>query len=252
MQDDVLLEVRNLCTHFATEDGVVRAVDGVSWQVRRGETLAVVGESGCGKSVMALSIMRLIPEPPGRIVAGAIRFHDASSKRVHDLLTLRERQLQSLRGNRIAMVFQEPMSAFNPVFTIGEQVAEAVALHRRVRRKEAMDAAVKLLERVGIAAPAQRAREYPHQMSGGMLQRAMIAMAISCAPALLIADEPTTALDVTVQAQILGLLRDLQRTNAMSILFITHDLGVVAQIADRVCVMYAGRMVEEAAVGELF
>lgn len=245
----VLLEVQDLRTTFATEYGHVPAVDGVSWSVRRGETLAIVGESGCGKSVTALSIMRLIPNPPGKIIGGRLMFHDDQPV---DLLSLSDRQMRRIRGNRIAMVFQEPMSALNPVLTIGDQIGEAVELHQNASRAEARDVSISMLKRVGFAAPEQRVRDYPHQLSGGMRQRVMIAMALSCNPALLIADEPTTALDVTVQAQILALLRELQEAGEMSIIIITHDLSIVAEIADRVCVMYAGKIVEQADVHTLF
>ncbi len=249
---DILLEVRNLETRFETDEGTVTAVDGASWFVRRGETLALVGESGCGKSATALSILRLIPNPPGKIAGGEIRFADGPSGRSQDLLTLPEDAMRRVRGNRIAMIFQEPMSALNPVLTIGYQIAEAVELHQNAKRREALAVAVNMLGKVGIPAPEQRIRDYPHQLSGGMQQRVMIAMALSCNPALLIADEPTTALDVTVQAQILDVLRDMQAATGMSIVFITHDLGVVAQIADRVCVMYAGKVVESAPVEGIF
>ena len=251
-ENGVLLDVRNLQTHFEMDEGTVPAVDGVSWSVKRGKTTALVGESGCGKSVTALSIMRLIPTPPGRIVGGQILFRDDPTVAPFDLLTLTERQMRRIRGNRVAMVFQEPMSSLNPVLTIGHQIAEAVELHQKVSHKEAVDVAVAMLEKVGIAAPRQRFGEYPHQMSGGMRQRVMIAMALSCNPSLLIADEPTTALDVTVQAQILDLLCELQQATGMSMVIITHDLSVVAQVADQVCVMYAGKIVERAGVHELF
>lgn len=241
-----LLEIRDLRTHFFTEEGVARAVDGVSWSLDRGKTLALVGESGCGKSVTALSIMRLIASPPGRIVSGSIFFDGI------ELTKLAERRMRSIRGNRIAMIFQEPMTSLNPVYTIGDQIVEAVELHQNLRGKDAWNLAVETLRKVGISAPEQRAHEYPHQMSGGMRQRVMIAMALSCNPDLLIADEPTTALDVTIQAQILDLLRKLQEDTGMSILIITHDLGVVAETAHDVCVMYAGRIVEQADVNELF
>jgi len=243
---DTLIEVRDLKTHFFIEDGVAKAVDGVSWSVPRGKTLALVGESGCGKSVTALSIMRLISDPPGRIVGGQILFEG------QDLVTLSEKALRQIRGNQIAMIFQEPMTSLNPVYTIGNQIVEAIELHQKIRGRKAWDHAVEMLRQVGISAPEQRVREYPHQMSGGMRQRVMIAMALSCHPALLIADEPTTALDVTIQAQILDLLRSLQKRHNMSVLLITHDLGVVAEVADEVCVMYASKIVERADVKELF
>ena len=241
-----LIEVRGLRTHFFTGDGVARAVDGVSWSLPRGKTLALVGESGCGKSVTALSVMRLIPDPPGRIVEGEIIFDG------QDLVRYDEKQMRRIRGNRIAMIFQEPMTSLNPVYTVGDQIVEAIELHQDARGKAAWDVAIESLRAVGIPAPEQRVREYPHQMSGGMRQRVMIAMALSCNPSLLIADEPTTALDVTIQAQILDLLRTLKEERNMSVLLITHDLGVVAEVADEVCVMYASKVVERAGVDELF
>src|SRR4051795_11655617 len=243
--DMALLEVENLQTHFRTPDGVNRAVDGVSFQVREGETLAVVGESGCGKSVTANSILRLIPEPPGRI-AGAIRFQG------RDLLKLDEAAMRDIRGNEISMIFQEPMTSLNPVLSIGRQLRETLQLHEGLERNAAEKRAVEMLALVGIAEPRRRVREYPHQLSGGMRQRVMIAMALACNPKLLIADEPTTALDVTIQAQILKLMLDLKHRVGAAIILITHDLGVVADIAERVMVMYAGRKVEEAPVAELF
>ena len=241
-----LLEVEDLKTHFFTRDGVVRAVDGVSFSINPGETLALVGESGCGKSVTSLSIMRLIASPPGRIVSGVVRFNG------RDLLGLTEPEMRKVRGNEISMIFQEPMTSLNPVLTIGRQIAEALVLHRGMGRSEAMTRAIEMLHLVNIPEPARRASEYPHQMSGGMRQRVMIAMALACDPKLLIADEPTTALDVTIQAQILDLMRELQAKTGAAILLITHDLGVVAEMAQRVVVMYAGRKVEEAPVEELF
>ncbi len=245
-KNGTLIEVRDLKTYFYTEEGVGTAVDGVSWSLPRGKTLALVGESGCGKSVTALSIMRLVPDPPGRIVGGEIRFQG------EDLTRASEKRMRQIRGNRIAMIFQEPMTSLNPVYTIGNQIVEAIALHQNLYGRAAWDLAVETLRQVGIPAPEQRVREYPHQMSGGMRQRVMIAMALSCNPVLLIADEPTTALDVTIQAQILDLLRKLQAERGMSILLITHDLGVVAEMADEVCVMYASRVVERAPADELF
>jgi len=233
-----LLRVEDLQTHFVTDDGVVRAVDGVGFEVRAGETLALVGESGSGKSVTALSILRLVPEPPGRIVGGRVLF------RGRDLLTLPPRELRRVRGREISMVFQEPMTSLNPVFSCGDQVAESLVVHEGLGRRTARARAVELLRMVGIPDPGRRAGDYPHQLSGGMRQRVMIAMALACGPALLIADEPTTALDVTVQAQILALLRGLQRELRMAVLLITHDLGVVAESADRVAVLYAGQVVE--------
>jgi len=241
-----LLQVRDLKTYFHTEEGVGRAVDGISFEVRRGETLGLVGESGCGKSVSALSVMRLIPEPPGRIEAGQIRLKG------RDLLALNEEEMCAVRGDDIAMIFQEPMTSLNPVLTCGFQIMEAVLLHQQVSKREARDRAIETLKRVGIPAPEQRIDEYPHQLSGGMRQRVMIAMALSCNPDLLIADEPSTALDVTIQAQLLDLLRHLQEELHMAILLITHDLGVIAEMADRVAVMYAGKIVEYTTTEKLF
>jgi oligopeptide/dipeptide ABC transporter ATP-binding protein len=241
-----LLSVRNLRTEFSGEDGRFAAVEDVSFDLDEGEVIGIVGESGSGKSVTALSILRLIPEPPGRIAKGRILFDG------QDLLELSERRMRRIRGSRISMIFQEPMTSLNPVFTIGDQIVETIRFHERVGRRAARDRAVEILDRVGIALPAQRLDEYPHQLSGGMRQRAMIAIALSCNPSLLLADEPTTALDVTIQAQILDLLRELQEEFRMAVVLITHDLGVVAQHVDRVMVMYAGRVVEEAAVEDLF
>ena len=243
---DALLQIEHLRTYFYGEAGVARAVDDVSFSIGAGETVALVGESGSGKSVTALSILRLIRQP-GRIEQGSRLIFEGK-----DLLTLDERQMRAVRGARIAMVFQEPMTALNPVFTVGDQVAEVVRIHSAASRKEAWDRAVEMLKTVGIPSPAQRAKEYPHQLSGGMRQRVMIAMALVMNPALVIADEPTTALDVTIQAQILELLRDLQHKFGTSILLITHDLGVVAESVSRVLVMYGGEIVEEAPVRELF
>ena len=240
-----LLEVENLQTHFRTPDGVNRAVDGVNFHVNAGETLAIVGESGCGKSVTAMSILRLIPEPPGKI-AGAIRFQGK------DLLKCSDREMRDIRGNEISMIFQEPMTSLNPVLTVGRQIGETLRLHQGLSAKQAEAKAVEMLTLVGIPEPGRRVREYPHQLSGGMRQRVMIAIALACSPKLLIADEPTTALDVTIQAQILDLMRDLKRRVGAAIMLITHDLGVVAEVADRVVVMYAGRKVEEAPVRDLF
>ena len=244
--DDVVLDVRDLETVFFTNSGLFRAVDHLSFRVRRGETLAIVGESGCGKSVSALSIMRLVPDPPGRIVGGTMRLQGV------DLLGLTEAEMRKIRGDRMSMIFQEPMTSLNPVMRIGDQIAEAVRLHRRLSRAETWTQAVEMLRLVRIPEPARRAQDYPHQLSGGMRQRAMIAMALACRPALLIADEPTTALDVTIQAQILALVLDLQKELGMGRILITHDLGVVAQTAQRVIVMYAGKKVEEADVETLF
>ena len=224
----------------------MRAVDGVSYGVHAGETLGVVGESGCGKSVTALSVLRLVADPPGRIVGGAIRFEGTN------LLDLSESEMEAVRGNDISMIFQEPMTSLNPLMTIGRQISEAIALHQGLSRREALDQAVEMLRRVHIPEPERRVHAYPHQLSGGMRQRAMIAMALSCNPKLLIADEPTTALDVTIQAQILDLMRELQETLGTAIVLITHDMGVVAENADRVVVMYAGRKVEEAGADDLF
>jgi peptide/nickel transport system ATP-binding protein len=240
-----LLEIENLQTHFRTPDGVNRAVDGVSFTVEAGETVAIVGESGCGKSVTASSVLRLIPEPPGKI-RGSIRFEGV------DLLKLDERAMRDIRGNQISMVFQEPMTSLNPVLTVGRQIGETLRLHQGLGREAAERRVVEMLRLVGIAEPERRAREYPHQLSGGMRQRVMIAIALACNPKLLIADEPTTALDVTIQAQILDLMSELKQRVGAAIILITHDLGVVAEIAERVLVMYAGRKVEEARVSELF
>ena len=246
---DLLLEVRDLTTRFFVEGRVVHAVEGVSFTLRAGEILGIVGESGCGKSVTALSILRLVDEP-GRIVGGRVLFHDEG--RVLDLLTLTPRQLQAVRGGKIGMVFQDPMTSLNPALTIGDQIAEPLRVHRRLSRAAALDEAARLLTRVGIPDAARRLADYPHQFSGGMRQRVMIAMAIACRPRLVIADEPTTALDVTIQAQILDLLRELRAELGTAIIMITHHLGVIAQLADRVAVMYAGRVVEVAPVVEIF
>ena len=246
MSERPLLEVKDLRVQFDTEDGVAHAVDGVSFSIGRMETFCLVGESGCGKSVTALSIMRLVQMPPGRIVSGEVVFDDRS------LLSLPPAAMRDVRGNHIGMIFQEPMTALNPVFTVGDQVTEAVLHHRRVGRREARALALEMLQMVRIPQPAQRMDEYPHQLSGGMQQRVMIAMALVCRPELLIADEPTTALDVTIQARILALLEDLQEDLGMSVLLITHDLGVVAEVADRVAVMYAGQIVEHADVRTIF
>jgi peptide/nickel transport system ATP-binding protein len=243
---DALLEVDDLTTHFFTRDGVVRAVDGVSFVVMSGEVLAIVGESGCGKSVTSLSIMRLIASPPGRTVRGRVMFEG------RDLLALPEPEMRKIRGNAISMIFQEPMTSLNPVLTIGRQIAEALVLHRGMSSEQALARSIELLREVRIPAPERRAAQYPHQLSGGMRQRVMIAMALACEPRLLIADEPTTALDVTIQAQILDLMRELKQKTGAAIVLITHDLGVVAEMAERVVVMYAGRKVEEAPVAELF
>ena len=236
-EQEILLEVKDLRTHFATADGLVKAVDGVSLRIRQGKTLGVVGESGCGKSITALSVMRLI-ERPGRVVGGSITFDG------QDLVGLSDEDMRDVRGNQISMIFQEPMTSLNPVYTCGDQIAEAVARHSSLSAKEAMDKAIEMLAKVGIPDPKRRAGEYPHQLSGGMRQRVMIAMALSTNPELLIADEPTTALDVTIQAQILELMKELREQNGMAIMLITHDLGVVAEMSDDVAVMYAGKVVE--------
>ncbi len=241
-----LLDVTGLAVDFHTDDGMFRAVDGVGFALERGRSLGIVGESGCGKSVTALSIMGLIPQPPGRIAGGEIRFDGV------DLLRLPAAELRALRGNELAMIFQEPMTSLNPAFTIGEQIVEGLARHRDVGREDAKRQAIEMLRRVRIPSPESRFDAYPHQLSGGMRQRAMIAMALICAPKLLIADEPTTALDVTIQAQILDLMRTLRAETGTAVILITHDLGVVAEFADDVLVMYAGRVVEQAPVEALF
>jgi len=242
----ILLEIKNLHTSFLTTDGELPAVDGLDLKIEAGKTLGLVGESGCGKSVTALSIMRLIPSPPGKVVEGEILY------RGEDLLNLPEESMRRIRGNEISMVFQEPMTSLNPVFTVGDQIMEAIRLHQKVTRREAKAKAVEMLRLVKIADPNVRVNDYPHQMSGGMRQRVMIAMALSCNPSLLIADEPTTALDVTIQAQILELMGELQEQLGMALLLITHDLGVVAEQADEVAIMYAGRMVERARPEAIF
>ncbi len=241
-----VLAVNDLRTHFHTRDGVVKAVDGVSLTLGRGETLGVVGESGCGKSVTALSVMRLVPPAAGRIVGGSIRFEDT------ELLALEPAAMRAIRGNRISMIFQEPMTSLNPVMTVGRQIAETVALHQHLPRRAAFDHAIEMLTLVKIPEPRRRAGEYPHQLSGGMRQRVMIAIAMACTPTLLIADEPTTALDVTIQAQILDLMLEMKGRTGAAVMLITHDLGVIAETAQRVVVMYAGRKVEEAPVKALF
>ena len=241
-----LLEVRDLRTQFSTDNGEFAAVDGISFDVAAGRTLAIVGESGCGKSVTALSIMGLVASPPGRIVGGSIRFEGL------ELVGLPKRQLQDLRGNGIAMIFQEPMTSLNPAFTVGEQIVEGLLRHQNISRAEAVERTMEMLRKVRIPAPEQRFHDYPHKLSGGMRQRVMIAMALACNPRLLIADEPTTALDVTIQAQILELMRSLQQETGTAIILITHDLGVVAEVADEVVVMYAGKIVERASVQALF
>jgi oligopeptide/dipeptide ABC transporter ATP-binding protein len=241
-----LLEVKNLKTYFFTDDGVAKAVDDVSFTLDKGETLGLVGESGCGKSVSALSIMRLIPDPPGKIVGGEILFKGKN------ILQESEKFMQDIRGNDIGMIFQEPMTSLNPVFTCGDQIEEAVILHQKLSKEDAKVKAIEMLNLVGIPAPEQRYREYPHQLSGGMRQRIMIAMALSCNPEILIADEPTTALDVTVQAQILELINRLQRELGMGVIIITHDLGVIAEVSTKVAVMYASRIAEYGTVDQIF
>ncbi|MFV0390102.1 MAG: ABC transporter ATP-binding protein [Pyrinomonadaceae bacterium] len=240
-----LLEIANLQTHFPTREGVVKAVDDVSFSIDVGELLGLVGESGCGKSITSLSVMRLI-SPPGKIVGGSIKFNGI------ELTTASESHMRRIRGNDIAMIFQDPMTSLNPVFTVGEQIAEAIRLHRKLDKKSAWKAAIEAMKEVSIPSAERRVNDYPHQLSGGMRQRVMIAMALACEPELLIADEPTTALDVTIQAQILELLNNLRRSRNLAILLITHDLGVIAETADRVCVMYTGKIVEEASVDEIF
>jgi peptide/nickel transport system ATP-binding protein len=246
MAESHLLDVKNLKTYFFTDEGVVRAVDGVDLYIKQGETLGVVGESGCGKSVTALSIMKLIPQPPGKIVEGEINYNGTN------LVDLPANRMRKIRGKEISMVFQEPMTSLNPVFTCGEQIAEALRLHEGLGRREAMVRTVEMLKLVHIPNAERRVKEYPHQLSGGMRQRIMIAMALSCNPKLLIADEPTTALDVTIQAQILDLLNELKSKFKMAVLLITHDMGVIAETAQRVVVMYAAKVAEEAPVAELF
>lgn len=241
-----ILEVKNLQTSFFTERGEIKAVDDVSFDLYRGKTVGIVGESGCGKSVTSLSIMRLIPNPPGRIVGGQILYQG------RDLLKLSMEEMRKIRGNEISMIFQEPMTSLNPVFTVGNQLVEAIQLHQKLSKADAITKAVEMLKLVGIPAPDKRIKDYPHQLSGGMRQRVMIAMALSCNPNILIADEPTTALDVTIQAQILDLLRDLQQKVGLGIMLITHDLGVVAEMAHEVVVMYAGKVVERAPVRDIF
>ena len=248
-----LIEVMGLKTYFYTEDGVVKAVDGVDFTIEREKTLGVVGESGCGKSQTALSIMGLIPTPPGKIAGGTIKYYRNGGQPV-DLVKLnpKGKEYRSIRGNEIAMIFQEPMTSLNPVYTVGDQIMEAIVLHQKVNKKEARDRAIKMLKAVGIPLPEQRVDEYPHQMSGGMRQRVMIAMALSCNPQLLVADEPTTALDVTIQAQILELIKSLQDEFHMAMMMITHNLGVIAETADDVIVMYMGKVVEQAKATDVF
>lgn len=243
---NALLEVNDLKTYFYTADGIIPAVDGVSFKIDRGETLGIVGESGSGKSVTARSIMRLVPNPPGKIINGSILFKG------ENILAKKEKQMRMIRGNKIAMIFQDPMTSLNPLFTVGNQIVEAIIIHQHVSKREAIERAVEMLKLVGIPSPEKRIKDYPHQMSGGMRQRVMIAMALCCQPDLLIADEPTTALDVTIQAQILELISDIKEKFNMSVMMITHDLGVVANIADRIIVMYAGKMMEYGDVEDIF
>ncbi len=245
-ENHFLLTIRNLHTYFFTDEGVAKAVDGVDLELKEGGTLGVVGESGCGKSVTALSVMRLIPDPPGKITQGEIFFGGTN------LLALSEAEMRKIRGRSISMIFQEPMTSLNPVFQIGDQISEVLRLHEGMSRKEAWDRSVEMLKLVGIPSPERRVQEYPHQLSGGMRQRAMIAMALACSPKLMIADEPTTALDVTIQAQILELMNRLQKDKGMSVILITHNLGVIAETAQKVAVMYAGRIVEYAEVKPIF
>ena len=245
-QKSNLLAIKDLKTYFYTDYGVIKAVDGINFHINEGETLGVVGESGCGKSITGLSILRLVPKPPGNIVGGEIFFQG------RDLLTLTEREMRKIRGNKISMIFQEPMTSLNPVFTIGNQVSEAIILHQSVKKKEAMEKTVDVLRLVGIPRPEERIRQYPHHLSGGMRQRIMIAMAVSCNPTLLLADEPTTALDVTIQAQILDLLLDLKKRLNMALMLVSHDLGVIAEMADRIAVMYAGTIMEYTASEKIF
>ena len=246
MSKEKLLEVNNLKTYFYIEEGVVKAVDGVDFDIYPGETLGIVGESGCGKSVTSLSIMNLIESPPGKIVDGEILFEG------QDLTELNQSQMRDIRGNEISMIFQEPMTSLNPVYTVGDQISEAMLMHKKISKTAATNQAIEMLDKVGIPSPEQRIKEYPHQLSGGMRQRVMIAMALACDPKLLIADEPSTALDVTIQAQILELMEDLKNRFDMSIMLITHDLGVIAEVSERVAVMYAGKIVEYTDIKTLF
>ncbi|WP_447402512.1 ABC transporter ATP-binding protein [Lysinibacillus sp. fkY74-1] len=246
MKQDTVLEVKNLQTYFYSSEGVAKAVDGVSFTLQKGETLGIVGESGCGKSMTSLSLLRLVPSPPGKIINGEILLNNT------DILKLSDEELRKIRGNKISMIFQEPMTSLNPVLSVGEQIAESIRLHQGLSRKEAWQKAVDMIRLVGIPAPEKRAKQEPYQLSGGMRQRIMIAMALACTPDVLIADEPTTALDVTIQAQIIDIIQNLQKQLGMSILFITHDLGVVAEICDKIAVMYAGQVVEEGTTDSLF
>lgn len=246
LKTETIVSVENLKTYFYTEDGVVPAIDGVSFEIRKGETLAIVGESGSGKSVTSLSIMGLIPSPPGRIEAGDIHFHNES------LLDKTEKEMRQIRGNQISMIFQEPMTSLNPVYKIGDQIMESIILHQKLTKNEAKKEVIRLLNLVGIPEPERRINQYPHELSGGMRQRVMIAIALACNPEVLIADEPTTALDVTIQNQILALMKKLKKETNMSIMLITHDLGVVAEMADRVVVMYSGQVVEQGDIFTIF
>lgn len=246
MKQETVLEVKNLQTYFYSSEGVAKAVDGVSFTLQKGETLGIVGESGCGKSMTSLSLLRLVPSPPGKIINGEILLNNT------DILKLSDEELRKIRGNKISMIFQEPMTSLNPVLSVGEQIAESIRLHQGLSRKEAWQKAVDMIRLVGIPAPEKRAKQEPYQLSGGMRQRIMIAMALACTPDVLIADEPTTALDVTIQAQIIDIIQNLQKQLGMSIIFITHDLGVVAEICDKIAVMYAGQVVEEGTTESLF
>lgn len=252
MNKNILIEVKNLKTYFDTDDGLVKAVDNVCFNVKRDETVGFVGESGCGKSITALSIMSLLPQPRGKIFGGTINYN--ADGNVIDITSLdpRAKEIRSIRGNDIAMIFQEPMTSLNPVYTVGEQIMESIRLHQKVSKKDAREKAIEMLKHVRISAPEKRIDEYPHELSGGMRQRIMIAIALSCEPKLLIADEPTTALDVTIEAQILNLMRELQDKFKMSIMIITHDLGVIGEMTDRVIVMYTGKIVEEASTDDIF
>ncbi len=251
---NTLLQVKGLKTYFKTENGLIKAVDDVNFSIERGKTLGVVGESGCGKSVTSLSVMQLVPGPKGKIVGGKILYYINGQEKAVDITNLgpHSKEMRALRGNEISMIFQEPMTSLNPVYTVGSQIIEAVRLHQSVNKLEARERAIEMLRKVGIAAPEQRVDKYPYELSGGMRQRVMIAMALSCDPSLLIADEPTTALDVTIEAQILKVMRDLQKDFGMSIMFITHDLGVIGEVADNVIVMYTGKVVEQASTVDIF
>lgn len=254
MSDQLLLDVKNLKTYFNTEGGIVKAVDNISFKINKGETLGVVGESGCGKSITSLSLMQLVPQPKGNIVDGEILYYGRNHSDGIDIASLdpRGKLIRSIRGNEIAMIFQEPMTSLNPVYTVGEQIMEVLRLHQDKNKIEAREKAIEMLELVGISAPRKRVDAYPHELSGGMRQRIMIAMALSCNPSLLIADEPTTALDVTIEAQILELIENLQQKLNMSIMFISHDLEVIGEVSDKVIVMYAGKIVEKALIDDIF